>query len=510
MVGEKIGPYRVIERLGGGGMSSVYRALDESSKRDVALKILDETTGDSAARLRAEAAALSRLNHQGVPSVYELLEADGRLVLAMELISGQTLQHLLDHIGVLSPRQAAELCMQTLDVLEHAHAAGIVHRDLKPTNLMLTDNGAIKVMDFGIARMDDSVNLTHAGVMVGTPAYMPPEQVLGHPIDGRTDLYSMGVVFFRLLTDALPFAGETPFEMAQSHLNDAPARATEVRQDLPAWVNEILTRALAKDPAGRFQTAAEFRAALNDASASTPESGAAAGVESTEVLTRPHQLSTQPTAAATVDHARPRKIALTAAATVLISAAWALVPIGGSSAASASAYAITPTVKSSKPVAAAAAAPRKTESIIRMAAAPSSAPSTATPARAIASFGQVKFLAVNGSRTSAADVFVHLSDREVSFQYADYREAAASLPYQRIAKATYAQGRDPVWDPTLSGPSGKIDVPGFIGRAKHWLVLQGKDRYVILRLDGDDRLDVMRAFENRTGIVIDRPASTAK
>ena len=229
MIRQKIGQYLVVERLGNGGMGSVYRGVDETLGREVALKILDTTIADSAARLRAEASALARLSHPGIATVYELLEDDDRLVMVMELVRGQTLQSILDEVGVFSPRRAAELCMQALAALSHAHAAGVVHRDLKPGNLMITESGSIKIMDFGIARLEGAINLTNVGQMLGTPAYMAPEQVLGHPVDARADLYAMGVVFFRLVTAAFPFRGENPFDMAQSQVTDAPAKASDMR-----------------------------------------------------------------------------------------------------------------------------------------------------------------------------------------------------------------------------------------------------------------------------------------
>ncbi len=251
------------------------------------LKVLDTLMEESTARLRAEAAALARLSHPGIATVYELVENDTHLVMVMELVRGQTLQHILDNVGVFSPRRAAELCMQTLAALEHAHSAGVVHRDLKPGNLMMTDSGLIKVMDFGIARLEGSVNLTGAGAMLGTPAYMAPEQVLGHPVDARADLYAMGVVFFRLVTPGLPFNGETPFEMAQSQVKDAPAKARDLRPDLPQWVDDILTRALAKKPVDRFQSAVELHEAFARAIADAPQPVVAARVEATEIMERP-------------------------------------------------------------------------------------------------------------------------------------------------------------------------------------------------------------------------------
>jgi serine/threonine-protein kinase len=287
LIGRKFGQYRVVERLGRGAMGSVYRATDEMLGRDVALKILDTTMEGATARFRVEAAALARLSHPGIAAVHELVEDDGHLVMAMEFVRGQTLQQILEHVGVFSPRRAADLCMQALAALEHAHAAGVVHRDLKPGNLMLTESGSIKIMDFGIARLEGTVFLTSAGAMLGTPAYMSPEQVLGHPVDLRADLYAIGVVLFRLVTGELPLKADTPFDMAQAQVNDAPLRASEVRPDLPEWVDTILSRALQKKPADRFQLAMEFHEALARATADTPAAGVTPAVESTERMVRP-------------------------------------------------------------------------------------------------------------------------------------------------------------------------------------------------------------------------------
>lgn len=528
MVGQTVGQYRVIERLGAGGMGHVYRAIDDSLGRDVALKILDAGTDNAAARLRSEAAALARINHPGIATVHELIEDDGRLVMVMEFVRGQTLQNMLEHAGALTAQRAAELCMQTLAILEHTHEAGVVHRDLKPGNLMIADNGAIKILDFGIARLNDSVGLTMAGTMLGTPAYMAPEQVLGHPIDARTDLYAMGVVFFRLITAALPFKGDTPFDMAQSQVSDAPLKPTEVRPDLPPWVDGILARALAKPPADRFQSAAEFRGALAAVSAPAAVNLAAAAAEVTEVMPRlaPPSVpapSASVTAAPAASQKRPgtappsRLGWATAAAVVIAAGTWVLVPR----------HRITPVDLTSAPVAVTEMPSAQPDPVVSdapivakvaattTAAAPASTiptpkPTTATPApvaaRPPASFNDLKSLAVSGTRSWTSDVVVQFSETGVSVQPADGKMPPEVLAYQSIAKATYAQSKDPKLDPALSHPAEKIDVPGIglLSRSRHWLVLQGSDRYLILRMDGDDRLDVMKAFEERAGIVIDR------
>jgi serine/threonine protein kinase len=182
--------------------------------------------------------------------------------MVMEFVRGETFHDLSDRLGPIAPPQAAHLCMQVLDALGHAHRAGVVHRDLKPANLMITDGGSIKVMDFGIARVLGTEHFTHGGYMMGTPAYMAPEQVLGRSIDGRADLYSVGVVLYRLLSGRLPFNADTAISMVQMQISEAPTPILTFRPDLPAWCVSILERALAKSPSDRFQSAEEFRSAL--------------------------------------------------------------------------------------------------------------------------------------------------------------------------------------------------------------------------------------------------------
>ncbi|MEO8482137.1 MAG: protein kinase, partial [Acidobacteriota bacterium] len=272
MVGEHISKYRVTEQIGRGGMGTVYRAIDETLHREVAIKVLNAELNDPsvARRFRAEAVTVARLNHPGIATIYELVQHEGQWLMVMEFVRGETLEHLCVRRGALPVEQAADVCMQTLAALAHAHGLGVVHRDLKPANIMVTDNGAVKVMDFGIARVTGSEHLTSAGFMMGTPAYMAPEQVMGHEIDARTDLYATGVVLYYLASGRLPFKGDTPMEMAQSRIRDEPTPLRSVRDDLPAWLGQVLDIALARDPERRFQTALLFREALRRGLAHLP------------------------------------------------------------------------------------------------------------------------------------------------------------------------------------------------------------------------------------------------
>jgi len=260
MVGQNVGKYRVLDKIGRGGMGTVYKAVDETLHREVAIKVLNAELNDPevAKRFRSEAITVARLSHPGIATIYELFEHGSEWLMVMEFVRGETLENMIARMGALSAQRAAEFCMQALAALAHAHSMGVVHRDLKPANLMVTENGTIKVMDFGIARVSGGEHLTNAGFMMGTPSYMAPEQVRGGDIDARTDLYSMGVVFYRLCTGKLPFKGDTAFAIVQSQVHDTPTPVSTVRPDLPTWVEEVITRSLAKAPSDRFQSAAEF------------------------------------------------------------------------------------------------------------------------------------------------------------------------------------------------------------------------------------------------------------
>ena len=272
MVGQNIGKYRVLDRVGRGGMGTVYRALDETLHREVAIKVLNADLNDEAVakRFRAEAVTVARLNHPGIAVVYELFQHDGQWLMVMEFLRGETLEALVSRKGALPVTQAAELCMQALSALAHAHSLGVVHRDLKPANMILSDTGVLKVMDFGIARVAGTEHLTSAGYMMGTPAYMAPEQVVAGDIDARADLYAIGVVLFHLVTAKLPFKGKTPFEMAQSRLYGVPTPIRELRPDAPEWLGRVLEIALTRDPEGRYHSAPLFHEALRRGIAELP------------------------------------------------------------------------------------------------------------------------------------------------------------------------------------------------------------------------------------------------
>jgi serine/threonine-protein kinase len=273
MIGSTIGKYKIVAKLGRGGMGTVYKAVDETLDREVAIKVLNSEGSDAKlmARFRAEATTLARLNHPQIATIYEIYQNGDDLLMVMELVRGETFEALAIRSGPLSAEQSGNLVAQILGGLSHAHRAGIVHRDLKPANVMLTESGTVKIMDFGIARVLGAEHLTSDGTMIGTPAFMAPEQILGKDIDARADLYSTGVVFYRMVTGCLPFQADTPIGMVQKQLWDPPTPARTHREDLPLWCDPILTRALAKSPDERFQTADEFRSALLSAIGNSAE-----------------------------------------------------------------------------------------------------------------------------------------------------------------------------------------------------------------------------------------------
>jgi serine/threonine protein kinase len=263
MVGQTIGKYRVVEQIGRGGMGTVYKAIDETLDRRVALKLLnaDLIDQDAVERFRREAMMLAKLNHGRIGAIHELTRDGHDLLMVMEYLEGETFEKLIERGPMAVPR-VISLISQVLDALEYAHGVGVIHRDLKPANLMLSPSGEVKVMDFGIARVQGSEHLTTNGYMVGTPAYMAPEQVRGEEVDPRMDLYAVAVVLYRMLTHHLPFHGDTAIAMIHSQLNNPPTPPQQFRADLPEWLVLVLERGLAKKPADRFQNAREFRVAL--------------------------------------------------------------------------------------------------------------------------------------------------------------------------------------------------------------------------------------------------------
>ncbi len=258
------GRYRVIRKLGTGGMANVYLAEDQELGRRVAIKLLDERHAQDeqfVERFRREAESAAGLSHPNVVSIYDRGEAEGTYYIAMEYLEGKTLKELLVSRGPTPVRVAIDYTRQILSALEFAHRAGIVHRDIKPHNVVVAPDGRLKVTDFGIARSGSS-QMTEAGSIIGTAQYLSPEQAQGKPVHPSSDLYSVGVVLYEMLTGTVPFTGETALEIAMKHLNTVPAPPSSKRPEIPHELDAIVLRALAKDPADRYESAREMDADL--------------------------------------------------------------------------------------------------------------------------------------------------------------------------------------------------------------------------------------------------------
>ncbi|GAA3934924.1 Stk1 family PASTA domain-containing Ser/Thr kinase [Microbacterium soli] len=265
--------YRVDEMIGQGGMATVHRGYDLTLGREVAIKILDpELARDTVfrTRFRLEAQAASRMSHPSIVRVFDAgdpgADGQGRIepYIVMELVHGRLLKDIIAD-GPLSVEDAIRYTDGILEALDYSHRAGVVHRDIKPGNVMITDAGQVKVMDFGIARAvsDSSSTVAETTQIIGTAAYFSPEQAKGESVDSRTDLYSTGVVLYEMLTSRQPFRGDSPVAVAYQHVSETPIPPSELNEDLPHALDAVVLRALAKDPYQRFPDAGTFRMALH-------------------------------------------------------------------------------------------------------------------------------------------------------------------------------------------------------------------------------------------------------
>jgi serine/threonine-protein kinase len=259
------GRYRIMRKLGAGGMANVYLAEDQELGRRVAIKILnDRHAGDDQfiERFRREAKNAAGLSHPNIVSIYDRGEAEGTYYIAMEYLDGRTLKELIVSRGPAPIKTTIEYARQVLAAIGHAHRNSIVHRDIKPHNVVVDNDGRLKVTDFGIARSGAS-QMTEAGSIIGTAQYLSPEQAKGAPVDQRSDLYSVGVVLYEMLTGKVPFSGDTPLEIAMKHLSKVPEPPSKLRSEIPEDLDMIVLRALAKDPEERYQSAEEMGADLS-------------------------------------------------------------------------------------------------------------------------------------------------------------------------------------------------------------------------------------------------------
>jgi serine/threonine-protein kinase len=567
MVGTTAGKYRILEVIGRGSMGTVYRAQDTTLHRDVAIKTLNTDVVDPAAarRFRAEAVAVARLNHPRIAKVYDLIEHDGQLLMAMELVPGETLDSLVTRTGPLPVEKAAAFMSQALAALAHAHEMGVIHRDLKPANLMVAD-GRLKITDFGIARVAGAEHLTSVGFLMGTPAYMAPEQLLGREVDARTDVFAIGCVLYFLATAKLPFKGNTAMEIVESRLHDEPTPVKTVRSDLPEWFDYVLSRALARNPDARFQTAAEFKDALDRGLAGQPVIPPGTQSSSSEVAETmmpgavPVMASTDRTPAGTGAYAQtvltpvepavpvapvvpvvpvvpiaPAKspvVAIGAIATIIfaIGLGWWLWPKASSEPSTPpvtqQAATVTPAavpdpgaVTAPTPVVTSAPVASPTPGVTGAPPSPSPSPippsSPASKGRreldAPISFIAVKLLKVTGKRAEDVDATLTFGNGAISL--APRGDAANQMrPYDTLLAATFVKDRDPKWAPNLSAPPPDLDLPGSsllnpLRRrgVRNWLVLQGQTFYIIMSFPDEESAQILAALAERTRVKLSQP-----
>ncbi len=259
--------YQIIEELGKGGMGKVYRVIDKKLKEEVALKLIKPEIGSdkkTVERFSNELKLARKIVHKNVARMFDLNEEKGNHYITMEYVPGEDLKRLIRKVGQLGSGKTISIAIQVCEGLAEAHRLGVVHRDLKPNNVMIDEEGNVRIMDFGIARSLEEKGITGAGMMIGTPEYMSPEQVEGKKVDQRSDIYSLGIILYEMVTGRVPFEGETPFSIAFKHKSETPRNPKEVNAQIPEDLSRVILRCLEKDKELRYQSAGEVRSELEN------------------------------------------------------------------------------------------------------------------------------------------------------------------------------------------------------------------------------------------------------
>jgi serine/threonine-protein kinase len=268
MIGQVFGNYKIEQKLGEGGMGEVFRGVDMMLEREVAIKFLRPELASQAQvveRFRSEAVTLAKLNHPNIATLYSFMRQGDSFIMVLEFVRGVTLDHVIQQRGSIPVDQAIPIFCQMLDGIQEAHNYGIIHRDIKPANMMLTEKGTLKVLDFGIARILGTARMTRQGNIIGTIEYMSPEQVRGFETDARSDIYSLGMLLYEMLTGRCPFDIQNEFELMKAQIEQYPVPPRQLNPAIPEVVEQAIWKSIAKDPAQRFQNAAEFRGFLLNA-----------------------------------------------------------------------------------------------------------------------------------------------------------------------------------------------------------------------------------------------------
>jgi serine/threonine-protein kinase len=296
MIGQIIGNYKIEQKLGEGGMGEVFKGVDMMLEREVAIKFLRPELASQpqvVERFRSEAVTLAKLNHPNVATLFNFMRQGDSFIMVLEFVRGVALDNVIQQRGAIPVDQAVPIFCQVLDGIQHAHDFGIIHRDIKPANMMLTEKGTLKVLDFGIARILGTARMTRQGNIIGTIEYMSPEQVRGMETDARSDIYSLGMLLYEMLTGRCPFDIQNEFELMKAQIEHYPMPPRQLNPAIPEVVEQAIWRSIQKDPAQRFQNASEFRAFLLTAGfAATGRLEPLAVGDPNPYATRP--LSTQP------------------------------------------------------------------------------------------------------------------------------------------------------------------------------------------------------------------------